>query len=117
MEALSYRPRNAGHDYYGRGTYLITLVVSGRERLLSHFATENGRKEEASGKGENGRIEEASGKGENGRKEEASGKGENGRKEEASGKGESGTGGVATDARPFAGSWQQGGGSCLCMHA
>ena len=33
MEALSYRPRNAGHDYYGRGTYLITLVVSGRERL------------------------------------------------------------------------------------
>ena len=25
MEALSYRPRNAGHDYYGRGTYLITL--------------------------------------------------------------------------------------------
>lgn len=48
MEASSYRPRNAGHDYYGRGTYLITLVVSGRERLLSHFATENGRK------GENG---------------------------------------------------------------
>lgn len=33
----SYRPRNAGHDYYGRGTYLITLVVSGRERLLSNF--------------------------------------------------------------------------------
>ena len=40
MEALSYRPRNAGHDYHGRGTYLITLVVSGRERLLSRFATE-----------------------------------------------------------------------------
>jgi len=39
MEALSYRPRNAGHDYYGRGTYLITLVVSGREALLSDFAT------------------------------------------------------------------------------
>ena len=39
MEAVSYRPRNAGHDYYGRGTYLITLVVSGRERLLSGFAT------------------------------------------------------------------------------
>lgn len=34
----SYRPRNAGHDYYGRGTYLITLVVSGREQLLSHFS-------------------------------------------------------------------------------
>ena len=46
MEALSYRPRNAGHDYYGRGTYLITLVVSGRERLLSHFATDVGRKED-----------------------------------------------------------------------
>lgn len=42
MEALSYRPRNAGHDYYGCGTYLITLVVSGRERLLSRFATEGG---------------------------------------------------------------------------
>ena len=35
----SYRPRNAGHDYYGRGTYLITLVVNGREQLLSHFST------------------------------------------------------------------------------
>lgn len=34
----AYRPRNAGHDYYGRGTYLITLVVSGREQLLSHFS-------------------------------------------------------------------------------
>ena len=33
----AYRPRNPGHDYYGRGTYLITLVVSGREALLSHF--------------------------------------------------------------------------------
>ena len=31
----SYRPRNAGHDYYGVGTYLITLVVSERQRLLS----------------------------------------------------------------------------------
>lgn len=30
----TYRPRNPGHDYYGRGTYLITLVVSGRESLL-----------------------------------------------------------------------------------
>jgi REP element-mobilizing transposase RayT len=45
MQALSYRPRNAGHDYYGRGTYLITLVVSGREHLLSHFVTEIGRKQ------------------------------------------------------------------------
>ena len=42
--ALSYRPRNAGHDYYGRGTYLVTLVVSGRERLLSRFATDLGHK-------------------------------------------------------------------------
>jgi REP element-mobilizing transposase RayT len=41
---LSYRPRNAGHDYYGRGTYLITLVVSGREQLLSHFVTDFGHK-------------------------------------------------------------------------
>lgn len=44
MEALSYRPRNAGHDYYGRGIYLITLVVSGREHLLSHFVTCNDNK-------------------------------------------------------------------------
>lgn len=36
----AYRPRNAGHDYFGRGTYLITLVVSGREELLSHFSAE-----------------------------------------------------------------------------
>ena len=43
MEATSYRPRNAGHDYFGRGTYLITLVMSGRERLLSHLATDVGR--------------------------------------------------------------------------
>ena len=42
MEATSYRPCNAGHDYFGRGTYLITLVVSGRERLLSHLATDAG---------------------------------------------------------------------------
>ena len=40
----SYRPRNAGHDYYGRGTYLITLVVSGREQLLSHISAELGHK-------------------------------------------------------------------------
>ena len=50
METSSYRPRNAGHDYYGRGTYLITLVVSGREQLLSHFVSESvtvlGRKAE-----------------------------------------------------------------------
>ena len=44
MEALSYRPRNAGHNYYGRGIYLITLVVSGREHLLSHFVTCNDNK-------------------------------------------------------------------------
>ena len=31
----SYRPHNAGHDYYACGIYLITLVVTGRERLLS----------------------------------------------------------------------------------
>lgn len=27
MEASSYRPRNAGHDYYGRGIYLNTLAA------------------------------------------------------------------------------------------
>ena len=48
MEALSYRPRNTGHDYYGRGTYLITLVVSGRERLLAHLMTEQGHNTPAS---------------------------------------------------------------------
>lgn len=37
MEVSSYRPRNPGHDYFGRGTYLITLVVSGREPLLSRL--------------------------------------------------------------------------------
>ena len=37
MTTSAYRPRNPGHDYYGRGTYLITLVVSGREQLLSSF--------------------------------------------------------------------------------
>ena len=50
MEALSYRPRNAGHDYYGRGTYLITIVVSGREQLLSHFVTDFGREHPTSGR-------------------------------------------------------------------
>ena len=39
MEVSSYRPRNPGHDYYGQGTYLITLVVNGRESLLSRFVT------------------------------------------------------------------------------
>lgn len=42
MMISSYRPRNAGHDYYGRGTYLITLVVSGREQLLSSFSAGTG---------------------------------------------------------------------------
>lgn len=37
MMTSAYRPRNPGHDYHGRGTYLITLVVSGREQLLSFF--------------------------------------------------------------------------------
>ncbi|MBQ4376894.1 MAG: hypothetical protein II793_04290 [Bacteroidales bacterium] len=31
----TYRPRNTGHDYYGRSIYLITLVVSQRRLLLS----------------------------------------------------------------------------------
>ncbi len=33
--ATSYRPHNPGHDYYEAGAYLITLVVSERERCLS----------------------------------------------------------------------------------
>ena len=45
MAVSPYRPRNAGHDYYGRGTYLVTLVVSGRERLLSRFVTDIGHKD------------------------------------------------------------------------
>ena len=45
MESSSYRPRNTGHDYYGRGTYLITLVVSGREHLLSHFVADLGHEQ------------------------------------------------------------------------
>ena len=42
MMTSTYRPRNPGHDYYGRGTYLITLVVSGRQQLLSHFSSAAG---------------------------------------------------------------------------
>ncbi len=34
MNAPFYRPRNAGHDYYDRGVYLITLVIGGRAPLL-----------------------------------------------------------------------------------
>ncbi|MBQ3730250.1 MAG: hypothetical protein II905_00705 [Muribaculaceae bacterium] len=37
MITASYRPRNPGHDYYGRGTYLITLVVSDRLPLLGRL--------------------------------------------------------------------------------
>ena len=42
MMKSTYRPRNPGHDYYGSGTYLITLVVSGREQLLSYLSTGTG---------------------------------------------------------------------------
>ncbi len=34
MIDTSYRPRNPGHDYYGKGVYLITVVVSGRAPLF-----------------------------------------------------------------------------------
>ena len=37
MNDASYRPRNPGHDYYGCGTYLVTLVISGREALFGHL--------------------------------------------------------------------------------
>ncbi len=36
----SYRPRNPGHDYFGRGTYLITLVVTGRRPLLGSLSSD-----------------------------------------------------------------------------
>lgn len=34
-QSMSYRPHDPGHNYYDRGIYLITLVVSGRQPLLS----------------------------------------------------------------------------------
>ena len=37
MIMTSYRPRNPGHDYYGRGVYLITLVVNQRAPLLGQL--------------------------------------------------------------------------------
>lgn len=40
MVTASYRPRNPGHDYYGKGTYLITIVVSGREPLLGRLGSD-----------------------------------------------------------------------------
>lgn len=45
MNASSYRPRNSGHDYYGRGTYLVTLVVSGREHLLARYTSVDNKRE------------------------------------------------------------------------
>ena len=36
----SYRPRNPGHDYYGKGIYLITLVVSHRAPLLGRLGND-----------------------------------------------------------------------------
>jgi hypothetical protein len=38
MNDSTYRPRNPGHDYYGRGVYLVTLVISGREPLFGHMS-------------------------------------------------------------------------------
>lgn len=35
MSNNSYRPHNPGHDYYDRGVYLITLVVTERQPTLS----------------------------------------------------------------------------------
>ena len=40
MMQTSYRPRNPGHDYHGRGVYLITLVVSGRAPLLGRLGND-----------------------------------------------------------------------------
>lgn len=36
----SYRPRNPGHDYYGKGIYLITLVMSHRAPLLGRLGND-----------------------------------------------------------------------------
>ena len=47
MTNTSYRPRNPGHDYYGRGTYLITLVVSDRLPLLGRLGNDARRPEVA----------------------------------------------------------------------
>lgn len=43
MPAGSYRPRNPGHDYHGRGIYLITLVVKDRRPLLGSLTAKIGR--------------------------------------------------------------------------
>lgn len=40
MIKTSYRPRNSGHDYYGIGTYLITLVVNRRSPLLGRLGND-----------------------------------------------------------------------------
>ena len=40
MITTSYRPRNPGHNYYGAGTYLITLVVSHRAPLLGRLGND-----------------------------------------------------------------------------
>ncbi len=40
MMMRSYRPRNSGHDYYGKGIYLITLVVSQRLPLLGSLGND-----------------------------------------------------------------------------
>lgn len=37
QKSSSYRPHNPGHDYYEQGIYLITLVVTDRQRLLSNL--------------------------------------------------------------------------------
>lgn len=39
-EAKPYRPHNSGHDYYGRGVYLITLVTRERKPLLGKLGND-----------------------------------------------------------------------------
>ena len=36
----SYRPRNPGHDYYGQGVYLVTIVIGGRTPLLGRLGND-----------------------------------------------------------------------------
>ena len=40
MNVASYRPRNPGHDYYGRGIYLVTNSDYSRFHNLNKIAAD-----------------------------------------------------------------------------
>lgn len=44
-EPSSYRPHTSGHDYHEAGIYLVTLVVTGRERRLSALNNDENKPE------------------------------------------------------------------------